>query len=73
MLRLKVFINQEQIDDVAIQAISDLGNGTFYYMAYKIDKDCKIKGKTIFVAHKRKEGWEVLAIKALEKLSRGKK
>ena len=73
MLRLKIFINQEQIDDVVIQNISNLGNGTFYYMAYKINKDYKIKGKTVFVAHKRKEGWEVLAVKALEKLLREKK
>ena len=68
MLRLKVFINKNQIDDVVIQNISNLGEESYQYLVYKIDSNYKMKGKRVFVNHKREEGWEILVIKALKKL-----
>lgn len=75
MLKLKVFINDNQIEEIDIGRMDSISTGmeTFEYVVrrrnLKFDKKKQfLYGKPVFIKHKREEGWEVLVIKALKKL-----
>ena len=59
MLRAKIYINEKQIDDIQIINTGKKYNGETLYKVKAIPCD-------YYIYHQRKDGWEVLLIKALE-------
>lgn len=63
MLIVKVFVNDRQIDEIAVQNVSEVYSKT-EYQSYKIRKP-KGKGECLFI-HKASEGYRKLLYKVLE-------
>jgi len=59
MLRAKIYINERQIDDIQIINTGKKYDGITEYKVKAVPCD-------YYIHHRRKDGWEVLMIKALE-------
>ena len=65
MLILKTFVNFDQIDEIHVQNVENLGGDL---RGYKIRKP---KGDWPLITHKRSDGWKKLGIKVLDLLEKG--
>lgn len=79
MLRLKVFINKEQIDEIRIENLRKITKTKHWYFAvqfgkyYQASSSLLVPTKHAFVDHNRKKGWENLVIKVLKKFLKEKR
>lgn len=62
MLKVKVFVNERQIDEICIQNVSGNEFNEFSYNRYEIVKP----KSSIQIFHLRRLGWKPLVHKALE-------
>jgi len=77
VLRVRVFINSDQIDDVIIinrglvehTSMKD-GEGYYLYEVFKYREELDNKGRedSFYIDHKREDGWKPLVAKAVMKL-----
>ena len=63
MLRVKVYINQEQIEYLEIRNMKRKSQG---YIEYRVKTDIS---NFFTVLHRRKDGWKILLIKVLEAIN----
>jgi hypothetical protein len=77
MLRIRVYINTDQIDDVVIinrglieATTGKEGEGYYLYevFRYRINREDGGMNDSIYINHKREDGWEPLVAKAVSKL-----
>jgi len=64
MLILKIFINDEQIDEIFIKNEGEIIKGVYRYSV----KNPKEKIEGLPISHRRKAGWRRLVIKALREI-----
>jgi hypothetical protein len=66
MLRIKIFVNLKKIDEIRIWNTDKKTKSGRYI--YEIIRPKKYRGKRIY--HYRKDGWQVLAKKVLEVITK---
>ena len=71
MLVIKAYVNRDQIDEIHIHNLGAIGPSDFWTPAglytYRIEKPTGYEKDLI--AHRRSEGWQILAEKALKVLT----